>query len=379
MSFAHYIRSGQRLLRCGYTTGTCAALAAQGAAVLLLSEKAPQYVEIKTPKGVDVRITPVFCRMEDGYTAICGVEKDAGDDSDATDGILIAARVRRADSDGVAIDGGVGIGRVTKPGLDQPVGAAAINSAPRKMIRQQIEAVSKKYNYAGGISVEIFAPDDEEIALRTFNPQLGVEGGISVLGTSGIVEPMSEQALKDTIELQIRQSAVSGAKRLVLTPGNYGMDFLRSGRLNIPDISIIKCSNFIGDALDVAAGLAFEEVLLVGHIGKLVKTAGGIMNTHSAYADCRAEIFCAHAAVCGASAGTCRDLMNAATTDACIDILEKANLREKTLDSIFQMIQHHLDRRAAGAFKTGAVLFSNKYGLLGTTEKAEEIIMHWQE
>ena len=376
MAFEHYVRSGQKLLRCGYTTGTCAALATQGAAMLLLSGQTPRSLELKTPKGLTIQVTPRSCFMADDDTAVCSVEKDAGDDTDVTGGMEIVATVRCTDAPGVAIDGGSGVGRVTKPGLDQPVGAAAINRVPRRMIEEQGLTVCRAYGYAGGLKVTISVPGGEEAARRTFNPNLGVEGGISILGTSGIVEPMSEQALIDTIELEQRQAAAD-SKRLILTPGNYGASFLRLQGWDKLGVPVVKCSNFIGDALDNAAGLPFAEVLLVGHIGKLVKLAGGVMNTHSRYADCRGEIFCAHAALCGADAGLCRALMESATADACIELLDGAGLRQSVMASILTAVQRHLDRRAAGAYKIGAVLFSNQYGYLGQTRQAKDIMKEW--
>ena len=376
MAFEHYIRSGQKQLRCGYTTGTCAALAAQGAAALLLSGQAPRTLELETPKGLTVEVTPVFCRMADENIAVCAVEKDAGDDADVTGGMEIVAAARRTDTPGVAIDGGPGVGRVTKPGLDQPVGAAAINTIPRRMIGEQALAVCQAYGYTGGLEVTISVPGGEEAAKRTFNPRLGVEGGISILGTSGIVEPMSERALIETIELELRQAAAQSS-RLFLTPGNYSADFLRTqgwDRLGIP---VVKCSNFIGEALDAAANMGFAQVLLVGHIGKLVKLAGGVMNTHSKYADCRTELFCAHAALCGADRELCRALMGAATADACIELLDRTNLRREVLDSLLEAIQSRMDRRVRESYQTGAVLFSNQYGFLGDTRTATNILAQW--
>lgn len=374
MAFEHYIRSGQKLLRCGYTTGVCAALAVQGAASLLLSGQAPETVSLLTPKGLTVKVTPVFCRMEDKKNAVCAVEKDAGDDTDVTDGMEIAATVRRTDTPGVTIDGGPGVGRVTKPGLDQPVGAAAINPVPRRMIEQQALAVCRTYGYTGGLKVTISVPGGEEAAKRTFNPHLGVEGGISILGTSGIVEPMSEQALIDTIELELRQAAAQ-SPRLILTPGNYGEDFIHAHGWDKLGIPTVKCSNFIGESLDAAANLGFAQVLLVGHTGKLVKLAGGVMNTHSKYADCRSELFCAHAALCGADRELCRALMGAATADACIALLDSAGLRRAVLDSLLEAIQNNLERRVRNAYQTGVVLFSNQYGLLGSTGR--DILALW--
>lgn len=375
MSFDHSIRSGQRLLRCGYTTGSCAALATQGAAHLLLTGNSSRTLSIMTPKGWEVTVRPALCRM-DGDTALCSVIKDAGDDADVTDGLPVCAAVRKTDLPGICIEGGAGVGRVTRPGLDQPVGAAAINHVPRRMIAEQAQEVCRQAGYAGGLSVVISIEGGEQAALRTFNPQMGVEGGLSVLGTSGIVEPMSEQAIVDTIALEIRQNAAA-SDRLILTPGNYGTDFLHAQGWDNRGVPVVKCSNFLGDALDCAAVEGIRQLLLVGHIGKLVKVAGGIMNTHSRYADCRTELFCAHAAICGADTAICRAVMQAATADACLTILDRADLRQPVLDSLLGAIQSHLERRMGDGCRVGAVLFSNQFGLLGATQPAKEMLEQW--
>ena len=375
--FEHYIRSGQKLLRCGYTTGTCAALGAAGAARLLLTGKAPESVGLRTPKGIVVEVAPIYCRKT-AAGAQCAIRKDGGDDVDVTTGLPVIADITLLpDAPGqVTIDGGPGVGRVTKPGLDQPVGQAAINHVPRRMITDALHAEAEAAGYDGGFDVMISIEGGEEAAKRTFNPHIGVEGGLSVLGTSGIVEPMSQQAVLDTVQLEIHQAALreQSPKRLILAPGNYGLDYLAQNLPEYSSIPVVKCSNFMGDALDMAAAEQFAEVLLVGHIGKLVKLAGGIMNTHSRMADCRTELFCTHAALCGASQTTCRALMDAATTDACLDILDAENLREPVLESLLQAIQLHLDRRVAGAFRVGAVLFSNQAGPLGQTETAAQLL-----
>lgn len=377
MAFEYYIRSGQKKLRCGYTTGTCAALAAAGAARLLLTGEAPKRMCLMTPKGVLVEVEPQSCVMT-GDTAHCAVVKDGGDDADVTHGHLIFASVTRT-SGGITIDGGIGVGRVTKPGLDQPVGAAAINHVPRQMIAAAVGEICGETGYGGGLSVVISVPDGEELARRTFNPMLGIKGGISILGTSGIVEPMSSQAIVDTIAVEAHQAAVSGARHLLLTPGNYGVDFLRENGLDARGVPCVKYSNFVGEALDISVVEGFQSVLLVGHIGKLVKLAGGVMNTHSKWADCRMELFCAHAAVCGGGQDLCRRLMDAATTDACIAELDEAGLREPVMKSLLDAIQGHLDHRVAGALMVGAMVFSNEYGLLGKTETAEEIMKQWRQ
>ena len=378
--FEHYVRSGQKLLRCGYTTGTCAALGAAGAARLLLTGRTPETVALRTPKGIVVEVAPIYCRRTDTGAA-CAIRKDGGDDVDVTTGLpVIASVVLEPDAPGVRIFGGEGVGRVTKPGLDQPVGEAAINHVPRQMIAEALSREAENAGYPGGFSVTISIEGGVETAKRTFNPHIGVEGGLSVLGTSGIVEPMSQQAILDTIQLEMNQAVLRAGtpRRLVLAPGNYGLDYLASALPQFERFPVVKTSNFIGDTLDMAAAAKFEQVLLVGHVGKLVKLAAGVMNTHSHTADGRAEVFCAHAAVCGASREVCTALMDAATTDACLDILDGAGLQAPVLESILAAIQLHLDRRAGGAFRVGAVLFSNQHGALGETKTAKELIAEWQ-
>ncbi len=377
--FEHYVRSGQKLLRCGYTTGTCAALGAAGAARFLLTGKTPESVALRTPKGIVVEVAPLFCRKTpDG--AECAIEKDGGDDVDVTTGLPVIAEVKLLpDATEIRISGGKGVGRVTKPGLDQPVGEAAINHVPREMIAEALRREAENAVYPGGFSVTVSIEGGEEVAKRTFNPHIGVEGGLSILGTSGIVEPMSQQAILDTIQLEMNQAALRAGtpRRLILAPGNYGLDYLHETYPEFADVPVVKTSNFIGDTLDMAATAKFEEVLLVGHVGKLVKLAGGIMNTHSHTADCRTELFCVHAALCGAGREICAALMNAATTDACLEILDKENIRAEVLDSLLAAIQLHLDRRAAEHFKVGAVLFSNQHGPLGQTKEAKGLIERW--
>ena len=377
-TFEHYIRCGQKTLRCGYTTGACAALAAAGAARLLLCGKVPETVALRTPKGLVVDVAPEFCRRVSDSAAECGIRKDAGDDPDITDGVIVTATVEMT-ADGVVIDGGAGVGRVTKPGLDQPVGAAAINRVPRRMIEEQARQVCAEAGYVGGLRIVISIPGGEALAERTFNPQLGVVGGLSVLGTSGVVEPMSEQALLDTITVSLRQAYAEGRGRVILTPGNYGEDYLRESGYDTLGVPTVKYSNFIGDALDMAAGLLFRDVLVVGHIGKLVKLAGGIMNTHSRIADCRTELFCAHAAALGADAALCRRLLEAATADACLALLRESGLAASVTESLLREAQRRLDLRVRGAYRVGAVMFSNEYGLLGMTDRAREILADWKK
>lgn len=400
MAFDHYVQSGTKQLRCGYTTGTCAALAAGGAVTLLLAGNAPKTLSVRTPKGWTVEVAPESCDRLPGGAARCSVRKDAGDDPDVTDGMSVVATVSLGapSPDLVVIDGGEGVGRVTKPGLDQPVGNAAINRVPRQMIRDAVLDACEELEYdpatSGAVTVIISIPGGEERAKKTFNPKLGVEGGLSVLGTSGIVEPMSEQALKDTIAVELRQAyelqKEEGVHRhsVLLTPGNYGKDFLDAQGWSDLDVPVVKISNYVGDALDAAVSIGFEEILLAGHIGKLVKVAGNIMNTHSSVADSRMELLAAHAAVCGAPAELTERILDAATTDAALDLLEEAGLKDAVMARVSDAVQKNLSARAEKALAAdapehdrtvGAVIFSNVHGLLAVTKPAEELLQHWKE
>lgn len=377
MGFEYYLRSGNQKLRCGYTTGTCAALAATGATILLLSGKAPDTVGLTTGKGIRVEV-PLSGFGQTRNEAWASITKDAGDDADVTDGINIFATVSKLDGKEILIDGGDGVGRVTKAGLDQPVGNAAINSTPRRMITEAVQYVCEEYEYEGGIKVIISAPEGHAAAEKTFNPMIGIEGGISILGTSGIVEPMSMQALVDTIEVTMRQAAAE-SNDLILTPGNYGESFIAKRNVEACGIPTVKFSNFLGETLDIAVTEGFKRILLIGHIGKMIKVAGSIMNTHSRSADCRKEIFCAHAIMCGAEAELGRELMKAATTDACIEILDNAGMREAVMQSVVNTIQKVLDRRSKGAYRIGICIFSNEYGLLAVSEEAHKITDEWNK
>ena len=363
-------------LRCGYTTGSCATAAAKAAATMLLTGERVAAVRIDTPKGVVLELEPLEVELAEQYVS-CAIRKDSGDDPDDTNGVLVFAKVEKVAEPGVHIEGGVGVGRVTKPGLACAVGGPAINPTPRRMITAEVGSVMEQAGYSEGLLVTISIPEGVEIAKKTFNPRLGIIGGLSVLGTSGIVEPMSQQALLDTLQIEIHQAALK-SRRLILAPGNYGLDYLAANYPALHEIPIVKISNFIGEALDMAAAEHFAEVLLVGHVGKLVKLAGGIMNTHSKQADCRTELFCAHAALCGADTVTCRALMDAATTDACLDILDAAGLKITVMASLLQAVQLYLDRRVAGAFTVGAVLFSNQSGPLGQTTQAKILLQSWK-
>ena len=370
---AYIVQDGRRL-RLGYTTGSCAAAAAKAAAWMLLTGRRKEAVKLTTPRGMDLDLAVEKIAMDPDRVS-CAIRKDGGDDPDVTDGALIFASVRRTDGPGVAIDGGQGVGRVTKRGLDQPVGAAAINSTPRRMIRENVEEVCRLLDYRGGLEVIISVPQGETLAKKTFNPRLGILGGISILGTTGIVEPMSERALIETIRVELRQRRENGADYVLLTPGNYGSDFIQR-TLAIDPRAAVQTSNFIGDAIDLCRDLGFRGALLIGHIGKLVKAAGGMLNTHSKYGDCRMEILAAHAGAAGVPGARLEEILDCAACDDAIRILREEGRQEPTLRRVTARIQENL-RHRAGEMEAEAIVFSKVYGILGMTDNAEALLRNW--
>ena len=373
-----YVTVDGKELRLGYTTGSCAAAASKAAAIMLLTGKEVQLIRLLTPKGLELELEVEDITTEKDAVS-CAIRKDSGDDPDVTHGALVYSRVSFSDEPGVHIDGGIGVGRVTKPGLDQPVGNAAINSTPRRMIRENLEEVMEMTSYEGGLDVMISIPKGVELAKKTFNPRLGIEGGISVIGTTGIVEPMSEKALTDTIMLELRQKRELGYEYALLTPGNYGSDFIRDG-LGLDPEWAVQTSNFIGDSIDMCVKLGFKGALLIGHIGKLVKIAGNMMNTHSKYGDCRMEILGSAAAAFGVKPETAEYILGCAACDEAVRVLREEGIDRDTLDLVSSRIEHNLDSRAFKAceegqeFETGAIMFSKEYGLLGETGKAQELL-----
>lgn len=439
-----YVMKQNRKLRCGYTTGSCAAVAARAASEMLLSGRPCDSVDLLTPGGITLHL-PVQGQHICSTYAKCGVRKYGGDDPDATDGLLICARAEfvhepqdhiQEQEEGrcgdicpgtaehndpqILIEGGAGVGRVTKPGLEQPVGAAAINRVPREMIVREAAEACEAYGYSGRIRITISVPGGAETAKRTFNPHIGIEGGISILGTSGIVVPMSEEALLASIRLEMQQKYADGERFLLVTPGNYGEDFIRRGELSraLDAEHSMKCSNYVGETVEMAAELGFSGILFVAHIGKFIKVSGGIMNTHSAQADCRAELIAAQALRAAASRqgkqlrqtadsqpGLCdrdgrpslRDeesqpelwqdtgissemltlvmrLLAANTTEESVGILREAGILDITVDEIARRIKFHLQKHCQGRIQTEVILYSSQFGYLGESDGAEEMI-----
>lgn len=363
-------------MRFGFTTGSCATAAAKAAAYMLLTGKKKTEITIETPKGISYT-TPILEILQGESKVRCAVEKDGGDDPDITTGTLIYAEVSFCDTCNhvgeaqIFIDGGIGVGRVTKPGLDQPIGNAAINHVPREMITKEVLQICKLLDYRGNLAVEISVPEGERLAKNTFNPRLGILGGISILGTSGIVEPMSNQAILDTILVELRQRKAQGFDYVAVTPGNYGLDFMKKSYGYDLNRSV-KCSNFIGNTIDMAVELGFQKMLLTGHIGKLVKVAGGIMNTHSKEADCRMELLAAFAVWHGVKTEQICNLLECVTTEEAVRILVESGKNQEIMNHIAERICYYLDKRANGKMQIDCMIYANEFGELARSKEAEK-------
>lgn len=367
-------------MRYGFTTGSCAAAAAKAAAYMLLSGMEKTEITIDTPKGIPYTAQMVGISRKEREVR-CAVVKDGGDDPDVTTGAKVFAKVTFAE-DGepagrqepgpeIRIEGGTGVGRVTKPGLDQPVGNAAINHVPREMITKEVLEVCRLFDYEGILHVEISVPEGEQLAQQTFNPRLGIVGGISILGTSGIVEPMSSQAILDTIRVELRQRRAQGYDYVAVSPGNYGLDYMKNTYHYDLDRSV-KCSNFIGQTIDMAVELGFQRMLLTGHIGKLIKVAGGIMNTHSKEGDCRMELLTAFAVKTGVELPTAQEIMNCVTTEEAVRILERSGKKEQVMEEAIERIRYYLNKRAQGKMQVECLMYANEFGELARSKGVEE-------
>ncbi|TCK98659.1 cobalt-precorrin 5B C1-methyltransferase [Natranaerovirga hydrolytica] len=319
MNNARYIYTNGKRLRTGYTTGSCATAAAKAATWMLKNQKICHSIKILTPKGwtltLDVK-RPYF----DKEKASCYVIKDSGDDPDITNGMAVMATVTLQKENKVTVVGGQGVGKVTQKGLSIPVGEWAINPVPREMIQN---AVRSLYDPPQGVYVIIDLPEGERLAKRTFNPKLGIIGGLSILGTTGIVEPMSEDALKETIVLELKMLKEKGYTTLALVPGSIGEKLLHT-HFNYTNKNCIKVSNYIGHALEQATDLGFQEVIIAGHMGKLIKLSGGTFYTHNRISRTRMEILTAHLGIMGMKQDNLQQVMACKTTDEVLDIVEQA-------------------------------------------------------
>lgn len=365
-------------LRKGFTTGSCGAAAAKAALYMLLTGSVKDEIEIITPGGAVFR-TEVKDIFREENRVRCAVVKDGGDDPDVTTGLHVTAEVRAEErGDGVLeiqIEGGPGVGRVTLPGLDQPVGNAAINRVPRQMIEKELSEVAELLDFRGRIRVILSVPGGEAAAERTFNPRLGIEGGISILGTTGIVEPMSTRAILDTIRVELNQRKALGDRIAAVSPGNYGLNFMQETYGYDLNRSV-KCSNYVGYTVDMVREMGFRGMLLTGHIGKLIKVSGGIMNTHSKEGDARMELLAAAVIRAGGSMDTLRGILNCRVTEEALGIIqgESPELLRKSMDAVMDRILYYLRKRAGEELPVECILYSNEFGLLAASPGAMDML-----
>lgn len=362
------IEKDGKTLRCGYTTGSCAAAAAKAAVHMLFQQRSLDQVSIDLPNSgtLDLRIEQQnFSTLQ----ASCCVIKDAGDDPDITDGIEVFATATPNQTGKVQITGGVGVGMITRPGLRVQPGNPAINPVPMSMILRE---VGKELPENVGVTVEISAPAGVEIAKKTYNPRLGIVGGISILGTSGIVVPMSEEALKASLELNLKQLAAEGAKSAIFVPGNYGRDYCRD-QLNIDERYLITTSNFAGFMLKKAAEFGFEKILWVGNVGKLVKLAAGIFHTHSHVADGRMETLASNLLLECDDLKLLRKVMLSNTTEEAVQYIHKAGLNS-FFDCLSDKITQKSEAHVHGEISVASMIFSMDLGKLGQSKNFNELL-----
>lgn len=353
-------------MRNGITTGTCVAAAAK-AAILSWQGITIEQVDVTTPQG-RILTVPIAATGADEKCGWAKVIKDAGDDPDITNGVSIETVVEMQLQPGIAIVAGEGVGTVTKPGLSVPAGQPAVNPGPRMMIEK---AVSESLPAGWGAVVTINIPQGAELAKRTLNPQLGIVGGLSIIGTTGIVEPMSEEAFKNSLTPQVNMVKALGYDSIVFAPGKIGQN-IAINLYNLPGETVVQTSNFIGHMLEYAAAQGMKQVLLFGHLGKVVKIAAGVFHTHNRVADARLETMAAYAGAVGASQQAIRDILACTTTEAAMAVIA-----EHQLESIYPVLADRASQRACryvfGDLVVGTVIVTLKGQILGMDDAAREI------
>lgn len=366
-----YVYIDGKKYRRGYTTGSCATGAAKAASYMLLTKKVIKTINIDTPKGIPLTLKLENIEIKENY-AQCSVKKDGGDDIDATHNLDIYARVEFIDSNEILITGGTGVGVITKKGLGVGVGEAAINKTPRIMINNEVRKVIGEDK---GVKVTIFVPDGDAIAQKTFNPRLGIIGGISIIGTTGIVEPMSDEGWKKSLSIELEMKKAQGLDKIILVPGNHGEMFIKE-KLGIDMKYVVRTSNFIGYMLKETQRIGFKQILMAGHLGKYVKIAGGIFNTHSKVADARNEILIANLALMNAPFELIKSANECLTTEEFIDVLETDEYREykEIYNILSQKCKERIDTHINDEeINVEVMIFSMDKELLGQSKKAGDL------
>ncbi|AGL01470.1 cobalt-precorrin-5B (C(1))-methyltransferase CbiD [Desulfoscipio gibsoniae] len=358
--------TGNQKLKSGISTGACAAAAAKAAALALFKNKYHNQLTVTNPQGRKITV-PInrYIKIPDGQGAV--VIKDGGDDPDVTHGLEIIASISRTHDGTITIQGGEGVGTVTKPGLQVAVGQSAINPVPLWMINNALAEVIPPDT---GCTVTISVPGGEAVARRTLNPRLGIVGGISILGTTGIVRPMSEEAFKNSLLPLIDMAVAHGYDQVVLTPGRMGVRWATNQGL--PEKAVVEMSNFVGFMLEGCVARGIKKVLLWGHHGKLIKIAAGIFHTHSKVADARQETLAALAASLGAGPAIVSNVLACTTTEAIVDILTQERLT-KVLDLAAQRASARAAIHVQGKLVVGTALLNMKGEVLAADRPARVI------
>jgi len=358
----------RRVLKYGNTTGAYAAAAAKAALITLL-DKPVDRIGIPSPLGIRFEILIKECKKLSDDTAIAYAIKNAGEDIDVTDKMEISATVKLTDDGKIRIMGGKGIGTVTKHGLPVPVGEAAINPTPRKMIE---DAVREVLPSGKGVEVTISAPEGEEVAERTQNSKLGIVGGVSILGTTGVVRPLSITAYRRSLVPQIDVALAQNHERIFLVPGNIG-EKLAKQKFKVPEDAIIQTGDFMGYMLKMAVEKGAKEITIFGHPGKLVKLAAGIFNTHHKMGDARMEIIAAYAGAAGADTELIKAILQSNTTEETIKFLEQAKLLQPTFDKIAEQACLHSLERVKNKANVNVIIVSMDGTILGTDQNARSM------
>ncbi|WP_432776337.1 cobalt-precorrin-5B (C(1))-methyltransferase [Brevibacillus gelatini] len=307
-------------LRHGYTTGSCATATTKAALLALITQERQTEATIRLPIGEDVTFQMESCEFSP-EKATAGTIKDGGDDPDATHGALILSTVEWSDQPGIILDGGVGVGRVTKPGLPVPIGEAAINPVPRKMIRETAQAVLDEYGTKRGIKIVISVPEGEEIAKKTLNGRLGILGGISILGTRGVVVPFSTAAYKASVAQAVNVAREAGCDHIVLSTGGKSESFGMAAYPELSEEAFVEMGDFVGFALKQCKRRNIRKVTLVGMMGKFSKVAQGVMMVHSKSAPVDFGFLAQMAEEAGAPQELIREILTANTASQVGDLM----------------------------------------------------------
>ncbi|WP_284641476.1 cobalt-precorrin-5B (C(1))-methyltransferase [Paenibacillus silviterrae] len=354
-------------LRHGYTTGACATAAAKAALIALIEQENQTASTIRIPAGLEVTFELARCEY-DPSRGLAEVIKDGGDDPDATHGARIISEVYWSEKPGVEIDGGIGVGRVTKPGLPVEVGQAAINPVPRRMLREAAEDVLNRYEMSGrGVRIVVSVPDGEQIAKKTLNARLGILGGISILGTRGIVVPFSTAAYKASVAQAIRVAVKGGCSHVILSTGgrseSYGMQMYP----NLPEEAFVEMGDFVGFALQQCRRQGIRKATLVGMMGKFSKVAQGVMMVHSKSAPVDFGFLSRTAEEAGASPETVQAILGANTAALVGDWMQEQG-NTGFFSKLCESCCRHCYAEIQGGMEIETVIISMKGNLLGRAE-----------